>query len=220
MRGEADGPGEFAGVAVAAPVEEAAEPADGDPEGERRGDGVEHRQEREPAPPSVVEETDRPAQDAPVENDPALPDLEDLPEAVDPIAPVLVDVEPPGADEAADEDIERHVVDEVGVELLATGSPGGDVHRAEEGEEEHQPVAEDLHAEPGDLEQDLTHESPRAWRSVDLDSPSTRGEPHPGRIALSINRAGPTLAAIRATVARPGPTSRAGSSVKASTTSA
>ena len=151
-------PGQVAHVAVAAAVQEAAEPSQGDPQRQGRGDHVEHRPERERAERPVEEERGGPPHDAPVQDDPPFPDLEDVPDAVDPDPPVLEDVEEPGADQAADEDPERQVVDHFGVELLAAGAPGGEVHRAQEGEEEHQAVAENLDsAQDREREQDLPH---------------------------------------------------------------
>src|SRR6185312_11632255 len=115
---------------------------------------------------TVDEEAGGPAEDAPVKDDPPLPDLEDLPEAMDTDAPVLGDVEGSGADEAAEEDVKGHVVNDFGVDLLPAGAPTGDVHRADEGEEEHQAIAEHLDVYAGDLEQDLPHASSRPSRSI------------------------------------------------------
>ena len=106
----------------------------------------------------VEKERGRSADDAPVEDDPSLPDPEDFAERVNPIAPVLDDVEEPRADQAADEDPGRQVVDHLGIEPLAAGPPRRQVDRGEEGQEQHRAVAENLDpAQDRDREQDLPH---------------------------------------------------------------
>jgi len=70
--------------------------------------------------------------------------MEDIADATDLIAPVLDDIEEARTHQAADENPEREVVNHLGIELLAPGTPGRQVHRTEEGQEQHRAVPEDL----------------------------------------------------------------------------
>ena len=93
-------PGEVADRAEAAAVEQAAHPPQRDADGQRGGHGVAHRPERERVPHPVHQGADQAADDAPVKDDPALPDLEDVPEAVHGVR-VPDQEQGPGPDEAA-----------------------------------------------------------------------------------------------------------------------
>src|SRR4051794_20022072 len=91
---EGDRPGEVvAEIAVAAAVQETAESSQRHPQGERGRDDVEERTQREGTEGAVEEEGGRAAHDAPVEDDPPLPDLEDIADRADLVSPVLDDVE-------------------------------------------------------------------------------------------------------------------------------
>ena len=65
----------------------------------------------------------RASDNAPVEDDPSLPDPEDVADLVNPIAPVLNDVEEPRPGQAPHEDPGRQVVNDLGIEPLAPGPP-------------------------------------------------------------------------------------------------
>ena len=144
MLGERHGPGQVASISVAAAVEKTAKAAKERAHGNRRRHDVKIRTQRKRPEVTVSEKGDHAAQDSAVVDDAAFPVLDHVQQAVDAVSPVLDAIEEPGADHAQEEDPERHVQDHVGVQLLAPGSPGCRPRRADEGENHHAAVPEQL----------------------------------------------------------------------------
>ena len=92
---------------------------------------------------AIDEEGDRPADDPAVEDDAPLPVLNDVPERLDLLSPVLEAVEEPGADQSGEEDPEGHIQNDLGIELLAPGPPVGQPGRGDERQHDHRAEAED-----------------------------------------------------------------------------
>ena len=113
-----------------------------------------------PAP--VEDRAGEPAQDAAVEDDPPLPDLEDVAEVLHRLG-VHRDVHGPGAEEAAREQPGRQPEDRLGIDPLATCPPGGQAERAEAGQQQHHAEAVEREPQARDREHHPQHRSGPPW---------------------------------------------------------
>ena len=131
------------GIARTAPAAargEAAEPSDGVTEGDGRDEDVGHREERHPVLAHVPDRDQHRADEAAVEDEPALPEGEDARRIPRVIVPVDEDEEDPRADHRRDEDPERQVHHPVAIEPFALRRAPGDRHRHEERGGDEKPV--------------------------------------------------------------------------------
>ena len=145
---EPGGPRERRLGPVAAAVQVAADAADAQAQDDARGTDV-HRQPGRHLGVDEIGEDDRGGQDqAAVEGEAAAGDVDDVPEVLEDgqvgagvVVVVLQDVRQAGADDAGRQRDQGGVDEDVRVEPLAPGQPGGEPLAAEEREDHHQAVA-------------------------------------------------------------------------------
>ena len=152
---KAHAPGQVAAVSIAATVEKAAKSANGQANTKGGSDGVGHREEREPLEIPEKQERQRSSNQATVENDPALPYLEDVKEVVEPVA-VLDHKESPGADKPSDKQPCGEVERELRVQVAFAGPPSRHVDAGDVRKKQHQSIAEDFES-TGQFKEDRPH---------------------------------------------------------------
>jgi hypothetical protein len=154
------------GVAVAAAVQQTAEPAECQPDRDGRGEDVADSPGRDVESrhqPAGDQITDEAARRRAVEDDATVPDLEELGQRVRDLMAVLDHVKEPAADKPAEEDPKNQVLHPLAGDALPLGASSGQIGGDDERKKEHQPEAvnRDALGRPigldRDPEEDLVH---------------------------------------------------------------